>query len=392
MPDETNGLRVAVVAGTLARGGAEKQLVYMVEALHRAGHQVRVYCLTRGEYYERTLLQLGVEPIWFGRYRNPVARSLALAGALREFTPHFVHSSHFYTNLYVAIAARLSGSIGVGTARSDVVHEVEANGRWGKWLLRVPVALLVNSHAARRNALRMGVAPDVVDVLANVIDLHAFDQLAAIVPSAARGTDEPRVIAVGSLVHAKRFDRFLQALALARSRGAGVTGVVVGDGAERGTLETLASELGLVPPAVSFLGARDDVPNLLRDANIYMLTSEHEGFPNVLLEAMAAELPVITTIAGDAGIVVDDGVTGYVVADGDVEILSRHLQELASAPEMRRRLGESGRRRVESEYTTTAFAERVVKSYRSIAERLGDRRALAALSSQVGSAGGSRAA
>jgi Glycosyl transferases group 1 len=81
------------------------------------------------------------------------------------------------------------------------------------------------------------------------------------------------------------------------------------------------------------------------------LTSDYEGFPNVVLEAMAARLPVISTPAGDAGLIVQDGLTGYVVEYDDINKMAERMIQLARSAALRRSLGEAGRRRVEQEYS-----------------------------------------
>ncbi|HEU5049496.1 MAG TPA: glycosyltransferase family 4 protein, partial [Gemmatimonadales bacterium] len=100
------GLRVALVAGTLGRGGAEKQLVYMAGALADAGVEVRVFALTRGEIHEHALMARGLAPRWIGRAPWPPLRLGALAAGLARFRPHVVQAGHFFTNLYVATGAR----------------------------------------------------------------------------------------------------------------------------------------------------------------------------------------------------------------------------------------------------------------------------------------------
>ena len=90
-------LRVALIAGTLGQAGAEKQLVYMARALRDAGLDLQVYCLTKGEFYEAHLRELGLEPRWFGRFGNirfaniPL-RLASLTAQLRRFKPHIVQS------------------------------------------------------------------------------------------------------------------------------------------------------------------------------------------------------------------------------------------------------------------------------------------------------------
>jgi glycosyltransferase involved in cell wall biosynthesis len=354
------------VAGTLGQGGAEKQLVYIARALTEAGVIVRVYSLTQGEYYEPILQNHGIEVVWIGRWGHPSARVLALARSMRRDRPHVVHALHFFANLYVALAAPVVGALAVGSLRSDTLHELKANGRWGPWLLRAPGVLIANSEAARENARQLGIPGKRIRVLSNVIKLDEFDAAVRRAPELRRTDQGIRVINVARQVGTKRLDRFLVALALARSRCPLLRGALVGDGPERATLLREAARLGL-NEHVDFLGRRDDVPALLAAADMMLLTSDHEGFPNVVLEAMAAGLPVVTTPAGDAGIVVEDGVTGYVVAASSAETIADRLVELASNPELRRRLGELGRTRVIDHYEYCGFGDRVLAAYSALA-------------------------
>jgi len=359
-------LRVALVAGTLGQGGAEKQLVYMARALGLAGAEVRVYCLTRGEHHETTLRGMGIEPVWIGRVAHPAVRVVALACALRDFAPHVVQATHAYTNLYATLVAPLYRAVAVGAIRSDVHQERGAYGGWTRWLLRMPPGIIANSHAGAENAAAHGVRGGRVVVIPNVIDLAALDRAAGPTFNAARNRARPIVVAVATFVAVKRLDRFLHALALARRDVGNLEGVLVGDGPEEGCLQRLAAELGLLPAALRFVGRRDPSP-VLQDANIMLLTSDHEGFPNVLLEGMAASLPIVTTPAGDSGTVVVDGVTGYVVPFDDVAGLAERLVRLTRSPELRRALGRAGRLRVEQEYGVERLPAMLLAAYATFA-------------------------
>jgi glycosyltransferase involved in cell wall biosynthesis len=186
-------------------------------------------------------------------------------------------------------------------------------------------------------------------------------------------------IAVGNLLPVKRIDRFLAALRLARLRSPDLRGVVVGDGPERQRLEATAAELGLLPDGIAFLGSRDDVPGLLRQADMLVLSSEHEGFPNAVLEAMGARLPVVATRCGDVERIVADGVTGFVVPPDDVEGMAERMSALAGSLELRRRLGEAGRAVAERTYASWRLAGRLQETYQAIAERRRRARLAAAL-------------
>lgn len=360
--------RVAFVAGTLGQGGAEKQLVYMVRALLRAGFETRVYCLTRGEHHEGALKELGVEPIWFGQRHHPMQRLIQLIKLLRQQPPDILQSAHFYTNLYVGLACRMLRLTGIGSLRNDTYYEIKNNGRWGPWLLRLPPVLIANSEAARRNAVASGRKETDISVLPNVIDLDQFDRQAE-EPASEDFHSLPVVAATGRLVPAKRFDLFLEALAEAKRQGAALRGLIIGDGPERARLEAHAQRLGLEAEAARFAGRRDDVPALLRRSRIFCLSSDHEGFPNVILEAMAARLPVISRPAGDAAEIVRHGTTGYVVAGADPVPMAEWIVKLLREPEEGRALGAAGRRRVEEHYSAEVLAQRMITIYHGIADK-----------------------
>lgn len=338
----------------------------MAAALQRVGLDVRVYSLTRGEHYEATLKSSGITPIWIGRFGNPLIRLASLTRALWRFRPHIVQSGHFFTNLYAAISAHLCGAISIGGIRSDIAFEQAENGQWWPWQFRLPSALLANSTAAAQSAIGLGRLARFVRVLPNAIDCAAFDR--QIVAADSEPVEiGPRVITVGRLIPEKRQDRFLRALADVRKRNPEVRGVLVGDGPMRPELESLAGHLGLLPDGVRFVGRSDNVAALLHRSEIFVMTSDHEGFPNALLEAMAAGLPVVTTPAGDSAEVVRDDQTGYVVGFEDFNALADRIARLAESPELRRRFGETGRKRVEEQYGFERLSQRLLTIYREIA-------------------------
>lgn len=377
----SENLRVAFVAGTLGLGGAEKQLLYMSRALHQAGVSVHVYSLTRGEHFESELRTLGVHLEWIGKHSNPLLRLAALAPALRNFRPHIVQAAHFYMNLYVALLSPLLGAAGLGSIRTDLHHELEENPFWGPFLLRAPHTLIANSYCGQHNAELAGIEREKVLVLTNAIDLEAFDAYGD--RSRDRKPDparDPTAVVVGRLVPAKRYDRFISALILARRENRRLKGIIIGDGPERSRLESLARQGGLSETELMFLGKSNDIPGVLKQSDIFIQTSDHEGFPNVLLEAMAARLPVITTPAGDSDNVIIDGQTGYVVPFDDIHNLASRMVQLAQSPELRREMGQAGRARVEQNYDIADLGDRMLALYSSIAARSHSQRLAAALS------------
>ncbi|MCX8063359.1 MAG: glycosyltransferase [Anaerolineales bacterium] len=366
-PYPSNKLRVAIVAGTLGYGGAEKQLVYLAKALAQLRIDVRVYCLTRGEPYEGVLYKEGIPLIWFGKPTQPILRVINLIKLLRDFRPHFIQSTHFYANLYVALASRLVGGVSIGSLRSDLEYELGGNGFWGPWLLRSPQVILSNSHLARQRAIIHGLNPARVFVLPNVIDLHAFDRQSSQPFPYRFHEGQIGIATVSRLIEAKRLDRFLRILSRVRQHFPMLKGIIAGDGPLRQHLEQQATMLGLIPDGVEFLGHCETVAALLSRMDIYGLTSDHEGFPNSLLEAMAASLPVITTPAGDAARIVQDGINGFVIRKEDEDSFVERLIWLVQHPQPRRTMGAMGRQIVAKSYSTINLGNNILDLYHQIA-------------------------
>jgi glycosyltransferase involved in cell wall biosynthesis len=238
---------------------------------------------------------------------------------------------------------------------------------WGRPLLRAPLSLVANSRAAVRHAAEAGIDPARLHLLTNVIDLQQFDHQAGPRRVVRSHDADALAVAVGRLVPIKHLEHFLRALARVRRGGGRLRGLIAGDGPERARLEALAGNLGLLPDGVRFLGACANVPRVLARADMIVLTSLQEGFPNVLLEAMAARLPMVTTPAGDASTLVDEGRTGFVVPFGDEEALAMRLMALVQSPAMGRSFGEAGRAFVETHYGVDGLVGRALDIYHRIA-------------------------
>ncbi|MEO8391815.1 MAG: glycosyltransferase, partial [Chloroflexota bacterium] len=176
------------------------------------------------------------------------------------------------------------------------------------------------------------------------------------------------------LAPAKRLDRLLRVIKLALERESDLHLVVVGDGDERPAIERLIDDLGL-RQHVALLGARRDIPALLKQqAAVLALTSDDEGFANVIIEAMAASVPVITTPAGDSGMIVEDGVTGFVRPPDDVQAMADQIVRLLRDHDLRARFGAAGRRRVETQYDFPTLQARLISLFDEVLQAKASRR------------------
>jgi glycosyltransferase involved in cell wall biosynthesis len=376
------GLRVAFVAGTLGQGGAEVQLVRMAAGLQAAGVSVRVFSLRRGEHHVRSLRELGIEPVWCGSSPLPPVRAAVLAARMLPFRPHVVQAAHFYVNLYAAGAAAACRAVSIGAMRSDLEYERASAGRWTERLLHAPGDLIVNSWAAREQVASAGREPDRVHVIPNALALPGSEPAAAAAPGQAPSLSlgpGPIAIVVGSLSPVKRVDRFLHGLKAAQQEAGDLRGLIVGDGPQRGNLEAMARALGLGPRDVQFVGAQPDITPWLRCAAFLVLTSEHEGCPNAVLEAMQAELPVLATPVGDVPRLVAEGQTGFLLPADDVSALGSLMVRLAGDAGLRAQMGAAAGRIARGFEGTERLAEQLLAVYGRIASRTTSPRLRAAL-------------
>ena len=145
---------------------------------------------------------------------------------------------------------------------------------------------------------------------------------------------------------------------------------MIGDGPLRGDLERCASDLG-VSDGVLFAGARSDIPAVLAAIDIYAMSSNREGLPVSLLEAMAAGKPIVATMVGGIPEVVSDRREGLLVPSGDPEALAGAIRELACDPKLAAHLGRQASEKVAAEYSIGATVRRLEEVYCSLLDKAG---------------------
>jgi glycosyltransferase involved in cell wall biosynthesis len=202
----------------------------------------------------------------------------------------------------------------------------------------------------------LGVPKNRLFFLPNAIDNLHF------APGSSPQANSFAILGFGRLVPQKRFDLFLQVLAQV-SKKRPIQGVIAGDGPLRAELEALAARLGLLPGVVQFLGQISDTSCLYRQADLLLLTSDYEGTPNVVLEAMASGVPVIATRVGDVPELLGEGSRGRVVAPGDIAGLVSATDELLSNPQLRAGLARQAQIHVQSEHSQIALKDHLENLY-----------------------------
>ena len=188
------------------------------------------------------------------------------------------------------------------------------------------------------------------------VDLGVYE------PPAERASSDrtAEVLFVGRLLPGKGLSLLLEAVATLRERGLDVTASIVGDGPARGAYEADARRLG-VDGHVRFHGAvgQDEIRTHYARADLFCLPSFAEGVPVVAMEAMAMELPVVSTRIMGIPELVGDGEHGLLVAPGRADVLTDALERLVRAPQERLRMGRAAREKVRTDYDVARSALRM---------------------------------
>ncbi len=363
-------MRILLLIYSLAMGGAERVAVTLARHWTESGKKVTIvtfepvdfdfYVLPPG--VERQVIRL----FWplnpsknlAQKFGNWWRKFLMLRHGLLDLKPNVVVSFMDVTNILAVASLCGSGVPVIVSERTDPrYHFIER--KWG-WLRRVlyprAAAVVVQTEAVAGWA-REFVPAEKVWVIPNPV-------------REMRGVGEkerrPVVAAMGRLDRQKGFDLLLRAWALVAGRYPGWRLWILGDGPERGNLEGLCAELGLLGQ-VDFLGRVADPEEVLSGCELFVLSSRYEGFPNALLEAMALGLPVVSfDCPSGPGEIVRDGVDGYLVPLGDVGALAEAMGRLMGDEAGRRRMGERAR-----EVRERFSLERIMGRWEELLEKVG---------------------
>ena len=314
------------------------------------------------------------------------------AVCLKENAPHFLRAaaevadwlralgadllccSGYKPDLIGWLAARRAGVPVVAIAHgwTAATWKVRCYEALDRWVMRRMDAVVCVSEGQAVKVRRAGVPPERAPVIRNAIRAEAFGPPDPAVRESLMGLFPTRpgriVAAAGRLSPEKGFDLLIETAARLAPHWPDVGFVLFGDGPLREDLTKQIAERGLQGRFV-LAGFRPDLERVLPACDLAVSSSHTEGLPVVVLEEMAAGLPVVATAVGGTPEVVEDGVTGSLVPPGDAAALARAAAELLAAPERMRAMGQAGRRRVETHFTFAAQAEQYERLFRRLTAR-----------------------
>ena len=375
-------LRVAFVLDNLgAIGGTELNAVRTAESLDPDRVQLQLVALKPdGPMVARyAAAGIPVHSVDLGGSlvgRQAVRAAAALARRLTAERVDVVHCHDRYSNVFGVLAARLARGPAVIASkrwwRTSPSHRV-LNGL----AYRMADRVLCNSEAVADSARAFERAPsDRIVVVPNFVDDDAFDLPLPFERAAGRADlgvpDDAIVIGIVARMRpVKDHASLLRAFAQVHAAHPRAWLVCLGDGPLQAELEGLARELG-VADRVRFPGPRPNRPNPHALLDVSVLCSLHEGFPNTIVEAMAAGRPVVATNVGGTVDAVTEGENGLLVPPSRPDLLAAAIGRLVEDAAARERMGAAGRSRAETRYRRVVAIDALEALYTTLAaERRG---------------------
>ncbi|HEY5320950.1 MAG TPA: glycosyltransferase [Galbitalea sp.] len=365
-------VRVAHVIHDLRPGGTERRMLAVLAGLEGSRFQPLLVCIDGLGALEDDARALGLEPVVLGRATRVDLRGVPrLAALLRRERVEIVHGWLSLANVFARTAGtlarvpvRIAAEGGAVTtrdprrARRDAVLE--------RTLAPLTDAYIANSSAVAASLREKGVPTWKIEVIPNGVEIREAlsDEERVRLRAALGGSPGVQLIGMVARLDAgfKDHQTFLAALAALVAEGRPVHGAIVGDGDALGGLVSRAEELGLAD-RVTFTGYIPNAPRAIAALDVSVLLTSSEGFSNVLLESMAAGVPILATAIPANCEAIESEAQGLLVPVGSVEETATALRRLLDDPASADQFGQAARRRAAERYSMERQAASTVQLY-----------------------------
>jgi glycosyltransferase involved in cell wall biosynthesis len=374
MINDDKRIRVTHIVPHLKQGGAEHMAVHLVTGLDAIRFETSVIVLgTRSGSPLETILdkssvaarylekKSGFDPRMFLRVRE----------ALRAAQPTVLHT-HVHVLRYVLPHLFFNKpSVAVHTVHNLAEREVEPRAQWLQGLAFrsgvIPISVAQEVAVSLHRRYQIGDSP----VIPNCIPVRRYqlslEQREAWRRSAGIQTSDIVFTCVALFREQKNHPRLLEAFRAGVGRNPSAKLVLVGKGPTELSARRLAESYGL-GDQIRFLGMRDDVPEILGASDVFVLSSDYEGNPLAVMEAMAAGLPIVSTSVGGVPELVTSGRDGILVDSADEAGFKDSLQLLLDRPDVRKSMGLSAARTARAKFDVRTMVQAYENLYQSLCD------------------------
>lgn len=354
-------MKILYVITGLGVGGAEKVVINLADQMTELGHNVKIAYLTGDVLVKPASSDVEIIALHLNSAKDFLLASKKYQKLIKRFRPDVVHSHMVHANIF----ARLNRALCPVPKLICTAHSSNEGGKARMAAYRLTNRLSdintnVSQEATQAMISRGAFTKNNVVTVYNGINLNHFNKKPK---STKREQNTLNLIAVGRFTEAKDYPNLINAFAILKKNNNGAIKLtIVGDGELRAEIEALIESLQLEQD-ITLLGRRSDIPELLSQADIFVLASKHEGLPTVVIEAMACECYVVATDCGGSAEILGD--TGQLVPIEDSQALADALQNaIALSVEDRTQNNEKARARVEQLFSLETSVKRWLELYK----------------------------
>ncbi len=365
-----NKSRIAIITGQLVVGGAERQLYLWLSNLDRNRFEVIVLTLHpyQDDYWEIPIETLGIKLHKIPHFSNRIQRLKHIIRVLSDFQPDVIQGWHLFTSPYAGIAAKRLNALSIGALR-DSFRRFYKNPIEALLTLLLVDVIFTNSKTAANELQRIKILPSqkILTVQNAIEEPHSDRQSGRDRISSFYNvsTDMTWICTIGRFDPKKRFDLLIEIISLLKSNEQQFHFFIIGDGEERNNLENQITRLKIWD-YVTMTGELPEAMNLLRAFDIFTFSSQDEGLPNVVMEAAAAGLPIVTWHLPFYEELLDPCDMAFLVDPGDENAFTEAILQLIRDPSLRTRMGEQARQHMLKSFSVERYTQSMTQVYENL--------------------------
>jgi glycosyltransferase involved in cell wall biosynthesis len=360
--------KVVLFIDSLENGGAQRQIVVLANVLHLRGYRVNLLTYYPGDQLSQFLVSDRIQRTLLPRHsKYDFGYFPRLYRYLRNERPDCVISYLSTPNFWARLAGHAARVPRIITSERNIsLARRRSAALLERLLAPLSDAIVVNSHEGRKRLVELGIADTNLHVIYNGVDCEHFSRqpveaVDGLRTSLGIGGDELLVLLPGRMETQKNHRLLVEAILRMDPHQARIRVAFAGNEFDAQIRQEIGTRIAAAKAADQFLflGPRADMPLLYSAADLVVLPSLWEGFPNVVIEAMACGTPVIVSNISDNARIVEHGVTGYLFANDDADDLVNALEAFRSmGPDQRRAMGRQAAAHIATLCSTQALGDR----------------------------------
>jgi len=364
-------INIAIIAGQLVVGGAERQLYLWLTNLDRDRFNPIVLTLHPGhhDYWEKPIEDLGISLYRLPHRNNRALRLMDILNILRPYQPRLIHGWHMFASAYAGMASKILSSKSIGGIRSSY------RSLKNTWETRLSSffcdAIISNSEtSAKAYQANQKWKTQPVFTVQNAVDsqFDAREDIRAHLTHAyGLPADAIWIASIGRMDPLKRFDLLVRLSGKLKAKSLNFHWLIIGDGPEKEILENLSRELN-VQDRVTFTGEVAFASRWMKSFDIFCFPSIDEGLPNVIMEAASAGLPVVAWQLPFVEELLESDKMALLVEPNDLDGMEDSLRALICSGDLRTQLGSAAQAHILSHFSLEKYIQGMTSVYETLLE------------------------